>query len=144
MEKKILTESAIFVASLLMLVFCCLAFTGCSHNTGTFFAGTRYNAGLDPQNATANLSYDRGVSIVDVSRENSSWDISIDSTAGIGFDEKSGRVTGIESVKREVGPQITGYLVELSKTNPEAVIEYMRAVDSYWKYRARETPEAVK
>ena len=128
-------------AKFFMASVAALLVTGCSHNTGTFFAGTRFNAGLDPQNATLNMSYDRGVAVVDVARENSTWDIKVDSSAGVSIDPDSGTVKGIESIRREVGPQITGYLVELAQSHPDFALEYIKAVQAYWNYRARDKPQ---
>ena len=113
-----------------------LLVAGCSHNTGAFTIGTRINAGLDPQNATANLSYTDGLNIVDVSRENSFFDLEIDSVNGVSVDESSGNIRGIKRIRREVGPQITGYLVDLSKTDPALAGEYLTSMKYYWQYRA--------
>lgn len=109
---------------------------GCSHNTGTFTIGTRVNAGLDPQNATANISYTDGLNVVDVSRENSSWDLEIDAENGVSVDGSSGNIQGIKRIRRDVGPQITGYLVDLAATNPELAASYVDAMKYYWQYRA--------
>lgn len=110
--------------------------TGCSHNTGAFTIGTRVNAGLDPQNATANISYTDGLNVVDVSRENSSWDLEIDAENGVSVDGSSGNIQGIKRIRRDVGPQITGYLVDLAATNPELAASYVDAMKYYWQYRA--------
>lgn len=110
--------------------------TGCSHNTGAFTIGTRVNAGLDPQNATANISYTDGLNVVDVSRENSSWDLEIDAENGVSVDGSSGNIQGIKRIRRDVGPQITGYLVDLAETNPELAASYVDAMKYYWQYRA--------
>ncbi len=109
---------------------------GCSHNTGAFTIGTRVNAGLDPQNATANISYTDGLNVVDVSRENSSWDLEIDAENGVSVDGSSGNIQGIKRIRRDVGPQITGYLVDLAATNPELAASYVDAMKYYWQYRA--------
>lgn len=127
---KLISTSTIIGASALLL-----AAFGCSHNTGAFTIGTRVNAGLDPQNATANLSYTDGLNVVDVSRENSSWDIEIDSENGVSVDSSSGAVKGVKRLRREVGPQITGYLVDLAKKEPEMAKTYMTAMQLYWQYR---------
>ena len=96
--------------------------------------GTRFNVGIDPQNLTANVTLSDGLNVIDVSRENSSWSVVVDSKAGISLD--SGKITGIQEIRRELGPQITGYLVDLSKNNPELALEYVKAVRYYWKYRS--------
>ena len=127
MNKIFLFSAAAFLAVLA---------TGCSHNTGAFTIGTRVNAGLDPQNATANISYVDGLNVVDVSRENSSWDLEIDAENGVSVDGSSGNIQGIKRIRRDVGPQITGYLVDLAATNPELAASYVDAMKYYWQYRA--------
>jgi len=109
--------------------------TGCGHNTGAFTIGTRVNAGIDPQNATANISYTDGLNVVDVSRENSSWDIQVDADNGVSYDTKTGAIKGVKRLKREIGPQITGRLVELAAKDPEMARMYVEAVRNYWQYR---------
>jgi hypothetical protein len=114
-----------------------LLLTGCGHNTGAFTIGTRVNAGLDPQNATANLSYTDGLNVVDVSRENSSWEIQVDADNGVSVDAKTGTIKGIKRLRREIGPQITGRLVELAAKDPEMARMYVEAVKNYWEYRKK-------
>ena len=108
---------------------------GCGHNTGAFTIGTRVNAGLDPQNATANISYTDGLSVVDVSRENSSWEVQVDADNGVSYDAKTGAIKGVKRLRREIGPQITGRLVELAAKDPEMARMYIEAVRNYWQYR---------
>lgn len=107
--------------------------SACSHNTAGITVGTRFNAGLDPQNATANLSYVDGLNVIDVSRENSVWKLEIDGDSGISYDEQSGSLKGVKKIERSIGPQITGYLVELSDRNPEAALEYVNAMKAFWE-----------
>ena len=114
-----------------------LLLTGCGHNTGTFTIGTRVNAGLDPQNATANISYTDGLNVVDVSRENSSWEIQVDADNGVSVDTKTGTIKGIKRLRREIGPQITGRLVEMAAKDPEMARMYIEAVKNYWEYRKK-------
>lgn len=128
MRKTVLIFSAASVLAVLA--------AGCSHNTGMFTVGTRVNAGLDPQNATANISYTDGLNVVDVSRENSSWDLEIDAENGVSVDGSSGNIQGIKRIRRDVGPQITGYLVDLAATNPDLAASYVDAMKYYWQYRA--------
>ena len=110
--------------------------TGCSHNTGAFTIGTRVNAGLDPQNATANISYTDGLNVVDISRENSSWDLEIDADNGVSVDGSNGTIKGVKRIRRDVGPQITGYLVDLAEKNPEMAKNYVESMKYFWKFRA--------
>ena len=125
------THTKLFLTVTLLLFL-----TGCGHNTGVFTIGTRVNAGLDPQNATANLSYTDGLNVVDASRENSGWEMQIDADNGISVDRKTGAVKGVKHLKREIGPQITGYLVELAAKDPEMAKLYMEAVKNYWLYKS--------
>ena len=119
-----------------------LLLTGCSHNTGAFTIGTRVNAGLDPQNATANLSYTDGLNVVDVSRENSSWDLEIDADNGVSVDTQNGSIKGVKRIRRDVGPQITGYLVDLAEKDPEMAKLYVESLKYYWKYKAGQKEES--
>lgn len=131
--KKIIIALAVIAAALLL--------PGCSHNTGAFTLGTRINAGLDPQNATANLSYTDGLNVIDVSRENASWDIEIDADNGVSVDDSTGTVKGVKRLRRDVGPQITGYLVDLSENSPEAAASYIETMKLYWQYRLEKQRE---
>ncbi len=98
---------------------------GCSHNVGGFTIGTRTQAGIDPQNMTANISHTDGLNVIDVSRENSEWEIEIDDESGVTVDKKTGNIKGIKKIRRKVGPQVTGYLVDLAKQNPELAKQYL-------------------
>lgn len=131
------------VTAVLLAMFAALFLVaGCSHNTGAFTIGTRMNFGIDPQNATANFSYVDGLNVVDVSRENSSWDLEIDSENGVSIE--NGKVNGVKRIRREVGPQITGYLVDLIEKNPDLAADYVKAIKSYWEYRAKAIPAESK
>jgi hypothetical protein len=124
---------AVIIAAVVLI----LLLAGCGHNTGAFQIGTRFNAGIDPQNATANISYIDGLNVVDVSRENSSWEIQVDADNGVSVDAKTGTVKGIKRLRREIGPQITGRLVELAAKDPEMARMYVEAVKNYWEYRKK-------
>ena len=127
------------VAVTIFLLITAVILAGCGHNTGAFTIGTRVNVGLDPQNATANISYTDGLNVIDVSRENSTWDITIDADTGVSVDEQTGTIKGVKRLKREVGPQITGYLVDLAEKDPALASEYVKAMKLYWQYRANTT-----
>lgn len=92
---------------------------GCSHNVGGFTIGTRAQAGIDPQSMTANISHTDGLNVIDVCRENSEWEIEINDDTGVTVDKKTGNIKGIKKIRRKVGPQVTGYLVDLVKASPE-------------------------
>lgn len=132
--KKIIIALTVIAAALLL--------PGCSHNTGAFTLGTRVNLGIDPQNATANASYTDGLNVIDVSRENASWDVEIDADNGVSVDNHTGNIKGVKRLRREVGPQITGYLVDLADKNPEMAKAYVEAMKLYWQYRLTTKPEA--
>lgn len=123
------------IFEMMVVLFLGILLVSCGHNTGSFLLGDRTNIGIDPQNMTANISHESGMHIMDISRENSSWKIQTDSK--IFVDTKSGEVTGIRSIEREVGPQITGYLVELSEKNPELAKIYLESIRKYWEYKAK-------
>lgn len=133
MKQTILIALAVTAAALLL--------PGCSHNTGAFTLGTRVNLGIDPQNATVNASYTDGLNVIDVSRENASWEVEIDADNGFSVDDSNGTVKGVKRLRRDVGPQITGYLVDLSKTSPEAAASYIETMKLYWQYRLEKQRE---
>ena len=122
--------------ALLALLAALFLVAGCSHNTGAFTVGTRMNFGIDPQNATANVSYTDGLNVVDISRENSSWDLLIDADNGVSVDSTSGTIRGVKRIRRDVGPQVTGYLVDLAEYDPEMAKNYVESLKYYWQYRA--------
>ena len=131
------------IPGVLMAFVCVIVLlSGCSHNTGAFTLGTRVNLGIDPQNATANASYTDGLNVIDVSRENASWDVEIDADNGVSVDNRTGNIKGVKRLRREVGPQITGYLVDLADKNPEMAKAYVEAMKLYWQYRLTTKHEA--
>lgn len=101
---------------------------GCGHNVGGFTIGTRAQAGIDPQNMTADISYVDGLNVIDVSRENSEWELELNDETGVTLDKKTGTIKGIKKIRRKVGPQVTGYLVDLAKENPELAKLYLNSV----------------
>ena len=116
-------------------------FRNARESTGAFTLGTRVNLGIDPQNATANASYTDGLNVVDVSRENASWDIEIDADNGVSVDDSTGTVKGVKRLRRDVGPQITGYLVDLAAKDPEMAKTYVKSMKLYWQYRLEKLRE---
>lgn len=128
------------IPCMLMALFAALFLVaGCSHNSGAFTVGTRINFGLDPQNVTANVSYTDGLNVIDVSRENSTWTLEIDADNGVSVDSSSGAIKGVKRIRRDVGPQITGYLVDLAEHDPEMAKSYVEAVKYYWQYMSDNT-----
>lgn len=130
-------KSAIFFNIIVLALLIAALFCGCAHNTGALTVGTRVNVGIDPQNCTANVSYVDGLNVLDLSRENSEWVIETDSQIGIKAD-KHGTIKGVRSIKRTIGPQITGYLVDLAKTHPDLAKEYVEAMKYFWKSQCKE------
>lgn len=118
-------------------VSCAILMSGCGHNTGVLTLGTRAHVGIDPQNITADVSYSDGLNISDISRENSCWIIEIDNTTGMTVD-KNGTIKGVKVIRRAVGPQITGYLVDLSKKDPQLAAEYIKASQYFWQYQLKQ------
>ena len=109
-----------------------LLLTGCGHNTGVLTLGTRAHIGIDPQNITADISYNDGLNISEVARENSTWIVEIDAVNGVTV-SKDGSIKGIKRVRRSIGPQMNGYLVDLAKADPELARIYAAAIKAYWE-----------
>lgn len=116
---------------LFLLAF--LIVSGCSHQAASLTWGTKAAIGIDPRTFAVTASYIDGFSLLDLARENSGWEIEIDSESGLFFDKETGKLTGVKKVKRFIGPQMTGYLVDLSKKDREFALEYARAVTAYWE-----------
>lgn len=133
MKTKEKIGSTLFAIPAVIGILVCLA--GCGHNTGAVTLGTRINLGFDPQRAAANIRYEDGLNLTDVSRENSSWDLEIDSVNGVS--KSDGSIKGVKRIRRDLGPQITGYLVDLAAKDPELAKEYIRAMKFYWQYKAK-------
>lgn len=99
-----------------------LALAGCSHNAALLTVGKQLKVGSSEY---AEITYLNGFAIIDMSRENSSWAIEIDDEVGLSYDNTTGTVKGIKRIERHIGRQITGYLVDLAKANPEAAKTYL-------------------
>ena len=115
---------AIFAIWIIAVVALLLA--GCSHNPALFTMGKRTNIGFDPASASANISWTDGLNIIDVPRENSSFSVEIDESTGVKYDPATGTIKGIKKITRKTGVQVTGYLVELAKSNPELAAIYLK------------------
>lgn len=119
-----------------MIIAAAVLLAGCSHNPAVFTLGKRTNVGFDPGQLSANVSWTDGLNIVDVPRENSSFEIEVDEQTGLSFDPATNTVRGVRRITRRTGVQVTGYLVDLAKESPEAALEYIRS----WK----QAPEPVQ
>ena len=100
--------------------------TSCSHNPAVFTVGKRTNIGFDPGQLAANISWTNGLNVMDIPRENSSWELEINDETGLQFDPGTNTITGVSKITRKTGIQITGYLVELAQHSPEAALEYIK------------------
>lgn len=112
-----------------------LLLAGCSHNSALLMMGKKGSIGVDPQTYTVNAQYMDGLALGDVSRENSEWELTVDDDAGISYDSKTGSLKGVKKIRRKLGPQISGYLVDLAEKDSEAARKYMEAVKAYWEYQ---------
>lgn len=121
-----------------------LVFTGCSHNSALLMVGKKGSIGVDPQTFTVNAQYMDGLALGDVSRENSEWELTVDDNAGVSYDDKTGSIKGVKKIKRKLGPQISGYLVELAEKDSETARKYMEAVKVYWEYRSNKEADNVQ
>lgn len=121
MDKKefyyTITVMVLFVIMILM--------AGCSHNPAVFTIGEQIKVGTTEY---GEISWLNGVAIIDCSRENSSWEMEVDETNGIQYDSKTGTVKGIRKIKRTIGPQVSGYLVDLAKRSPEVAQTWVNNV----------------
>lgn len=110
-------KKIVFLLALIALV----TLTGCSHNAAVFGFGKVVKLG----NMECELLYVNGIAVIDYSRENSSWEMEIDDEDGLSYDPDTNTVKGIKKVKRTIGTQITGYLVDLAEKDPTAAEEYL-------------------
>ena len=108
--------------ALIALAICC---AGCSHNPAQFVLGNHTRLGFGDYGT---LSVAEGLLINDIPRENTSFEVELDSETGVSYDPATGTVKGVKKVTRHVGPQITGYLVDLAKVAPDAALEYLRGI----------------
>lgn len=107
---------------LLALAGLVVLIVGCSHNPNMVTAGNITSVG---SKTGAGWHSSKGLNIIDLPRENSSYELEFNSATGIGYDPSTGTVKGVEKIKRKIGPQVSGYLVDLAKASPEAAIVYL-------------------
>lgn len=124
----------IVMIALATLIAVCI--TGCAHNTGSFLWGNQVKIGFDSQNAIPTITYIDGFVATDISRENSGWELEIDAATGASID-KDGTIKGVKKIRRFVGPQFSGYLVDLANEDPELAKAYLEAVKSFWEDNPR-------
>ena len=109
-----------------------LMLTGCGHNTSMFFSGWYVKGGIDPQTYVPTVAVADGVQVTDISRENSQWTIEVDQNVGLSIG-KDGTIKGVKSIRRSVGPQVTGYFVDLAKSDPALAKAFAEAAKAYWE-----------
>lgn len=108
------------------LLFICLMLAGCSHNGIVYHSGTYANLGLSPKTYDIGVQYFDGEFISVGSRENSSVEITYKKDKNtLDFENAKSEKAGVEKIKYTIGPQITGYLVDLAKENPELATKYI-------------------
>jgi hypothetical protein len=114
------------IAILALVILALMMGSGCGHNPSVVTVGKRTNIGLDPGHLAFNVSWSDGFNIIDVPRENTSYEIEIDEGTGLVIDPAANTIRGVRKITRKVGPQMTGYLVKLAKASPAAAAEYVR------------------
>jgi len=124
MKLKAITQHVIFV--IVCLAILAFIVSGCSHNPIVVTSGKRTNIGFDPGSLSASISWTDGLNLIEVPRENTSWELEVAEGQGLGFDPATNTLHGVRKVTRKVGPQVSGYLVKLAKASPEAASEYVR------------------
>ena len=95
---------------------------GCSHNANMVGVGKVFRIG----NESANILYVNGLISINGTRENA------ESTVETDDDDGNGEAMTAKSVRRityRTGRQITGYLVDLAKVDPEAAKAYVENIN---------------
>lgn len=109
-----------------ILLFICLMLAGCSHNALVYHNGIYTNIGFSPKTYDVGVQYFSGELVSVGSRENSSVEITYKKDKDIlDFKNAKSETAGIDKIKYTIGPQITGYLVDLVKENPELAAKYL-------------------
>lgn len=109
-----------------ILLFICLMLAGCSHNALVYHNGIYTNIGFSPKTYDVGVQYFSGELVSVGSRENSSVEITYKKDKNtLDFKNAKSETAGIDKIKYTVGVQITGYLVDLVKENPELAAKYL-------------------
>lgn len=107
-------------------LFICFMLAGCSHNALVYHNGTYTNIGFSPKTYDFGVQYFSGELVSVGSRENSSVEITYKKDKNtLDFKNAKSETAGIDKIKYTVGVQITGYLVDLVKENPELAVKYL-------------------
>lgn len=116
-----------------------LFIAGCSHNGNLVGVGKVFRVGA----ADYGLTYVNGLMVINGGRENT--ESVVETTDEDGF---TGAPTqdakGVRLIRYRTGPQITGYLVDLSKKSPDAVISYVGSMPNLNKAAWDTKQEAPK
>ena len=113
---------AIFLVGLALACTSCNGFMG-GHNAGVLVIGKQAKVGSVEY---GEISYLDGLALVDLSRENSEWEIDVDETNGLKFDKESNSIKGIKKIRRRIGRQVTGNLVDLAAADKELARDYIK------------------
>lgn len=112
---------------------------GCSHNGNLVGVGKVFRVGA----ADYGLTYVNGLMVINGGRENT--ESVVETTDEDGF---TGAPTqdakGVRSIRYRTGPQITGYLVDLSKMSADAAINYVGSMPDLNKAAWDSKQEAPK
>ena len=91
-----------------------------------------------------NITFVRGTLMVTVGRENT--EAVFETNNGDSVGNRSGSFRGLITARFRTGPQITGYLKDLSKRNPEAAMEYVKSMPklnkAQWDVKQEQPVEA--
>lgn len=118
MKKVVL---ACLLLGILFMVSCVMA----SHNPLQVLTGKQTKIGFGDYGV---FNHKEGLVISDIPRENTTLEIEFDSDTGVSYDPETGAIRGIMKITRTVGPQITGYLVDLAQVSPDAAAEYLKSL----------------
>jgi len=98
-----------------------LFIAGCSHNANFVASGKVFKIGTE----TAGILYVNGLTAINGTRENSESIIEAGDDDGLSgaptIDAKT-----VRTIRFRTGPQLTGYLVDLSKKSPDAAAAYVK------------------
>lgn len=97
----------------------CMLAASCAHNG--FFVGQGRVLAING----SGLTYVNGIFASDMSRENTDTEVGIQDSDGIGNATGPSQLEGGFKIKRRIGKQITGYLVDFAEVAPDAAKEYV-------------------
>ena len=97
----------------------CMLAASCSHNG--FFVGQGRVLSI----SGSGLTYVNGIFASDMSRENTEVEVEIQDSDGIGNATGTSQLEGGFKIRRRIGKQITGYLVDFAEVAPDAAKEYV-------------------